>query len=175
MCSTKPKFITLLYFIFIIAYKLLVHFDLEWLWLSLIQWHLRPAMLPHRHPRRAHHLKLAVQLFNFLIALDSIHPVAATGPTFHWIFHPHIWEEEVSEKQTTKHHAMSSKLKLFPPCNRLHTIPCSHLMSFGLKPRTTTNKICSSCQIFFKAFLETVNYAGFCGILNTTQTQNLLQ
>jgi len=121
------------------------------------------------------HLKLAVQLFNFLIALDSIHPVAATGPTFHWIFHPHIWEEEVSEKQTTKHHAMSSKLKLFPPCNRLHTIPCSHLMSFGLKPRTTTNKICSSCQIFFKAFLETVNYAGFCGILNTTQTQNLLQ
>merc|ERR1719422_2287102 len=78
--------------------------------------------------------------------------------------------EEVSETQTTKHHAMSSKLKLFPPCNRLHTIPCSHLMSFGLKPRTTTNKICSSCQIFFKAFLETVNYAGFCGILNTTQT-----
>ena len=58
---------------------------------------------------------------------------------------------------------------------RLWLIPCSsHLMSFGLKP-TTTNKICSSCQIFFKAFLETVNYAGFRGILNTTQTQNLLQ
>lgn len=121
------------------------------------------------------HLKLAVQLFNFLIALDSIHPVAATGPTFHWIFHLHRWAEEVSETQTTKHHAMSSKLKLFPPCNRLNTIPCSHLMSFGLKPTTTTNKICSSCQIFFKAFLETVNYAGFRGILNTTQTQNLLQ
>ena len=174
MCSTKPKFITLLYFIFIIAYKLLVHFDLEWLWLSLT----RNVTTSSSKPGPClwnNHLKLAVQLFNFLIALDSIHPVAATGPTFHWIFHPHIWEEEVSEKQTTKHHAMSSKLKLFQPCNRLHTIPCSHLMSFGLKPRTTTNKICSSCQIFFKAFLETVNYAGFCGILNTTQTQNLLQ
>jgi len=174
MCSTKPKFITLLYFIFIIAYKLLVHFDLEWLWLSLTR-NVTTSSSKAVQCLGNNHLKLAVQLFNFLIALDSIHPVAATGPTFHWIFHPHIWEEEVSEKQTTKHHAMSSKLKLFPPCNRLHTIPCSHLMSFGLKPRTTTNKICSSCQIFFKAFLETVNYAGFCGILNTTQTQNLLQ
>jgi len=28
MCSTKPKFITLLYFIFIIAYKLLVHLSI---------------------------------------------------------------------------------------------------------------------------------------------------
>ena len=174
MCSTKPKFITLLYFIFIIAYKLLVHFDLEWLWLSLTR-NVTTSSSKAGQCLWNNHLQLAVQLFNFLIALDSIHPVAATGPTFHWIFHPHIWEEEVSEKQTTKHHAMSSKLKLFPPCNRLHTIPCSHLMSFGLKPRTTTNKICSSCQIFFKAFLETVNYAGFCGILNTTQTQNLLQ
>ena len=133
MCSTKPKFITLLYFIFIIAYKLLVRscIDLEWLWLSLIQWY--RTCLWNNH----------LNCCSIVPFLDSIR--LKSSRCWYWANFPsnfHRLPEEAYPRiiimyNLATHNQSHPKRQNFA-IFRLRLIPCSsHLMSFGLKPTTT--------------------------------------
>jgi len=106
-------------------------------------------------------ISIAVQLFHFLIALDSTHPVAGTGPIFHWIFHrlpEEAYPRIIMYNLATTNPIQSDKILPFLGYDSMFTFDVFRL-------KTNNNKISSSCQIFSKAFLETDKYAGFCGIL----------
>lgn len=183
MCSTKPKFITLLYFIFIIAYKLLVH-------LSILNdygcpWYKEPGHINVINAATPCLWNNHLNCCSIVQFLDSIR--LNSSRCWYWANFPlkfSILPEEVSKNNNNvqfgnnQSHPLSSKL-IFSILQQNFatfqaTVPCLHLMSFGLKPPTT--KKSSSCQIFFpKLFLETDKYAGFCGILHATPSQNLQQ
>lgn len=164
MCSTKPKFITLLYFIFIIAYKLLVRscIDLEWLWLSLIQWY--RTCLWNNH----------LNCCSIVPFLDSIR--LKSSRCWYWANFPlnfHRLPEEaypriIMYNLATTNPIQSDKILPFLGYDSMFTFDVFRF-------KTNNNKISSSCQIFSKAFLETDKYAGFCGILHMQPSPNLQQ
>ena len=179
MCSTKPKFITLLYFIFIIAYKLLVHLsilnDYGCRWNNDTEPGRVASVRQEPHPCLWNNHLNCCSIVQFLIALDSIHPVAGTGPIFHF---PFSQIEEVSKNNVN----LATTNQCIPKIENFRwqnfatfycfaTIPWFHdsVFTFDVfRFKTNSNKISSSCQIFSKAFLETDKYAGFCGILHAT-------
>ena len=175
MCSTKPKFITLLYFIFIIAYKLLVRrscmIGLEWLWLSLKQ---REKAGPHHQSSSAplwnNHLNCC-SIVQFLDRIRLPRVAGIAGPIFHWIFHrlpEEAYPRIIMYNLATTNPIQSDKILPFLGYDSMFTFDVFRF-------KTNNNKISSSCQIFSKAFLETDEYAGFCGILHLKPSQNLQQ
>ena len=159
MCSTKPKFITLLYFIFIIAYKLLVHLsilnDYGCRWNNDTEPGRVASVRQEPHPCLWNNHLNCCSIVQFLIALDSIHPVAGTGPIFHF---PFSQIEEVSKNNVN----LATTNQCIPKIENFRwqnfatfycfdsTIPCSHLMSFGLKP--TATKYLQVAKSFKKLF-----------------------
>ena len=163
MCSTKPKFITLLYFIFIIAYKLLVHLsilnDYGCRWNNDTEPGRVASVRQEPHPCLWNNHLNCCSIVQFLIALDSIHPVAGTGPIFHF---PFSQIEEVSKNNVN----LATTNQCIPKIENFRwqnfatfycfaTIPWFHdsVFTFDVfRFKTNSNKISSSCQIFFKAF-----------------------
>jgi len=139
---------------------------LEWLWLSLKQ-RKKPGINHHRH-HFGKIISIAVRLFNFLIGLDYSPLLLVLPGQFSIEFSIVSQRNGVSKNNNVQfgsnNQPMSSKILPF----------LGSMFTFDVFRFKTNNKnrISSSCQIFSKAFLETV---GLCGILHLKPSQNLQQ